>query len=96
MSIAFDLLAQVAVDAIEIEIALEHAGAALHVHPQRLVAADRRAVRRDQAGDQRGADLAAMHVGPVQPRRVVPGLLEVGGLERDQGAELGGVRDARG
>ena len=33
-----DLLAQVAVDAIEVEIALEHAGPALHVHPQRLVA----------------------------------------------------------
>ena len=51
------------------------------------------ALRRDQARDQGGADLAAMNVRPVQPRRVVPGLLEVGGLEGDQGAEFGGVRD---
>ena len=63
------------------------------VHPQRLVPADGRALRRDQAGDQRGADLAAMDVGPVQPGGVVPGLLEVGGLERDQGTELRGMGD---
>ena len=87
------LLAQVTVDAIEIEIAFEDAGPALHVHPQRLVAADRRALRCDQAGDQRRAHLAAMDVRTMQPRRVVPGLLEVGGLQGHQRTELGGMGD---
>src|SRR5262245_61710365 len=82
-----DLGAKVAVDAVEIEIALEHAGAALPIHPQRLVAGDVWALRRDQARDQRGADLPAVHVGPVEPGGVVPWRLEVGGLEPDQGAE---------
>ena len=62
VSIRCDLAAQVAVDAIEIEVALEHARAALLVGPQRLVARGFRALRSDQSGDQRGADLAAMNV----------------------------------
>ena len=50
-------------------------------------------MRGDQSRDQGGADFAAMHVRSMQPRSVVPGLLKVGGLERDQGAELPGVLD---
>src|SRR5437899_299833 len=37
---------------------------------------------------RRGAHLAAVDVGTVQPCRVVPGLLELGGLEPDQRAEF--------
>ena len=82
-----DLRPQIAVDAIEVEVALEHAGAALLVHPQRLVPRHVGALRRHQTRDQRRADFAAVHVGTIEPGGVVPGLLEVGRLQPDQRAE---------
>ena len=74
-----DPSAQIAIDAVKIEIALEDAGAALLVGPQCFHACTFRALRRDQAGHQRGADFAAMDVGAVQPAGVVPRRLKLGG-----------------
>src|SRR5882672_6543752 len=88
-----DPATQVAVDPVEIEVALEDAGTALFVGPQRLHPRRGRALRRNQAGDQRGADFAAMDVGAVEPRGVVPWRLEIGGLEPDQRTEFRGMID---
>src|SRR6202040_1756801 len=85
--------AEIAVDAVEMQVALEHAGTALHVHPERLPACDLRALRREEPRDQTGADLAAMDVGPMEPSRVVPRRLEIRGLETDERAELSGMSD---
>src|SRR5262249_13215781 len=74
---AGDLGAQSAVDPIEMEVSLEHAGTALLVHPECLVPRRLRTLRGDQPGDQRRADLPAMDVGTVEPGRVVPGCLEI-------------------
>src|ERR1700754_1035917 len=74
-----DTAAQIADHPVEIKVALEHARPALLVGPQRLPARSLRALRRDQPRDQRGADFAAMHVGPVEPGGVIPRRLEVGG-----------------
>ena len=76
---------------VEVEVAAEHAGTALEVGPEGFPAMRLRRLGRDEAGDHRGADLAAVHVGPVQPGRVVPRHLVVGRLEADQGAEPPGV-----
>ena len=67
VSIVLDPAAQIAVDPIEIKIALEDAGSALLVAPQRLGPRRLRALRRDQTRHQRGADFAAMNVGTVEP-----------------------------
>src|SRR5581483_8069045 len=80
-------------DAVEVQIALEDAGAALHVHPERLPARDIRTLRREQARDQPGADLAAVHVGAMEPVEVVPRRLKIRGFETDERAEFAGVRD---
>ena len=60
-----DLATQITVDAIEIEIAFENPRSAPFVGPQRFMRASLRALRRDQAGHQRGADFAAMDVGAI-------------------------------
>src|SRR3954452_20992271 len=51
-----DPAAQIAIDPIEIEVAFENARTALLVSPQRLGPRTGRALRRDQARYQRGAD----------------------------------------
>ena len=86
-----DAAADVAVDLVEIEIALEHAGTALHVVPQRFPALLVRRVGADQAGDDGGADFAAMHVRPVQEIQIVIGIDMRAGLQADDGAEAFGV-----
>src|ERR1700689_4628377 len=89
----FDAAAQVAIDPIEVKIALEHAWPALLVAPQCLPACDFRALRGDQAGHQRRPDFATMDVGPVEPGGVIPRRLKIGGLEPDQSAEFAHVSD---
>ena len=84
-------VAVVGVLAVEVQVAAEHARAALQIGPERLPAMDFRRLGRDEAGDHRGADLAAVDVRAVQPRRVVPRRLVVGRLDPDQGAEPPGV-----
>src|SRR5260370_5825331 len=86
-----DPAAQVAVDSIEIEVAFKYAGTALLVGPQRLGPRTGRALRRDQAGYQRGADFASMDIGAIEPCGVVPWRLEIGGLEPDQRTEFRGM-----
>src|SRR3981081_1786411 len=54
-----DPAAQVAIDAIEVQIALEDARTALLVGPQRFVSRDFGPLRRDQAGHPRRAAFAA-------------------------------------
>src|SRR5260370_23912641 len=61
-----DPAANVAVDLVEIEVAFENAGSALHVMPQRLPALLVGRIGTDQPGDDGGGDLAAMYVAPVQ------------------------------
>src|SRR5436309_1865559 len=53
--------AQIAVDAIKIQIPLEDAGAALLVTPQRFATRCIRSLRRDQSRYQRRANLAAVN-----------------------------------
>src|ERR1700709_64212 len=79
---------QVAVDPIEVEVAFEHAGSALHIMPERLAPPCVGPAGRDEPRNKGRADLTAMDIWPVQPARIVPGRLEVGRLETDQGAEL--------
>src|SRR5206468_6272910 len=88
-----DPAAQIAIHPVKIKVALEHARPTLLVSPQRLAARGIGALWRNEPGDQRGADFAAMHVGTVEPGGVVPRRLEVGGLEPNQRAEFGGVVD---
>ena len=83
-----ELVGDVAVDHVEIEIALEHAGAALHVVPQRFPAAVIGRGRRDQPRHDAGGHFAAVHVGAVQPARVVIGIDLGRGFEPDDGAEF--------
>ena len=68
---AVEFAAHIAVDAVKVQIAFEHAGAALHVVPQRFPALGLGRLRRDETGHGAGRDLAAMHVRAVQPARVV-------------------------
>ena len=84
-------VAVVGILAVEVEVAFEDPRPALHVAPQGLPAVLVRRLRRHQAGDHGGADLAAMDVAAVQPARVVPGGLMVGAFDADQGAEPVGV-----
>lgn len=73
------------------QVAAEHAGAALHVVPQRLPPFGLGALRRHQAGDDGSTDLAAMHVRPVRPAHVVV-WHDVGrGLQADHAAERAGM-----
>src|SRR3954452_5625502 len=90
-----DASTQIAVDPIEIEIALEYARAALLVSPQCLAPRRIRALRSDQAGHQGGADFATMNVRPVQPFSIVPGRLEVRCLQSNQRPEFGRVIDGK-
>src|SRR5262245_24964793 len=55
-----DLSPEIAVDPVEIEVSLEHPRPALLVRPQRLGPGTGWALRRHQAGHQRGADFPAM------------------------------------
>src|ERR1700730_4934660 len=87
--------AQIAVNPVEIQIALEDAGPTLLVAPQRFPPRGVRALRRDQARDQRRADFAAVNIGTVQPGGVVPWRLKVGGFEPDQRLESGGMVDSK-
>ena len=82
-----DAGAHVAVGGIEMEVALEHAGAALHVVPDRLPAVGLGRGRGDQAGDHGPAHLAAVHVRAMQPVEVVVGVGVGAGLQADEGAE---------
>ena len=79
--------AHVAVGGVEVEVALEHAGAALHVVPDRLPAVGLGRGRGDQARDHAAAHLAAVHVRAVQPVEVVVGIGVGAGLQPDEGAE---------
>src|SRR6516162_11805520 len=69
-----DAASDVAIDLVEIKITLEHAWPALHVVPERLPAALLRCVGSDQSGNDGGADLAAMHIRPMQEIQVVIGI----------------------
>ena len=80
-------VADVAVDLVEIEVALENPGAALHVMPQRFPAFAVRRVGSDQARDDGAADFAAMHVRPVQEVEIVIGIDMGAGLQADHGAK---------
>ena len=89
---AFDVdlvepVANVAVECVEIEVALEHAWAALHVVPECFPAFGGGHRWRDQAGDHAGADHSAMHVGPVEPGQIVISLCVGRRLQSDQGAK---------
>src|SRR4051812_728841 len=66
-----ELARDVAIDHVEVQVALEHAGPALHVVPQRFPAAFLRRGRCNQARHDAGRDLAAVHVGPMQPAHIV-------------------------
>ena len=91
MSICGDAAADIAVELVEIQIAFEHAGAALHVMPQRFPALVVGRIGSDQAGDDGGADFAAMDVGTVQEIQVVIGIDMRAGLQADDGAETLGM-----
>ena len=84
---AVDLAAQITVDAIEVQVTLEHAGAAGLIHPERLVTAGSGTLRRHHTGHECRANFAAVHIGAMQPFRVVPGLLVIGRLQADKRAE---------
>ena len=86
-----DAAADVAIELVEIQIALEDAGAALHVVPDRFPALAIRRIRPDQAGDDGAGDLTAMHVRPVQEIEIVIGIDMRAGLQADDGAEAFGV-----
>ena len=90
-SISSIFAADVAVDLVEMQVALEHAGAAHQVVPQRFPAVVVRRGRRHQPGHHAGRDLAAMHVRPVQPLDVVIGRDVGGAFQPDDGAEFLGV-----
>src|SRR5713226_2672526 len=59
--------AEIAIDAVEVQVTLEHAGTTLHVHPECLPARDLGALRREQSRDQPRADLAAIDIGAMEP-----------------------------
>lgn len=79
---------QVGVHPVEIEVPPKYAGTALHVLPEGLMAVLVGALRGDQAGYQGSTDFAPMHIAPMKPACVIPGLLEVGGFEADQGSKF--------
>ena len=83
--------AHVAVGGVEVQVAFEHAGAALHVVPDRLPAVGLGRRRGDEPRDHAAAHLAAVHVRAVQPVEVVIGLGMRAGLQPDQGAETRGM-----
>src|SRR5205807_9893145 len=65
------LARNVAIGHVEVQVALEHAGPALHVVPQRFPAAFGGRGRRDKPRDDASRYFAAVHVGPVQPAHIV-------------------------
>ena len=73
------------------QVAFEHARAALHVVPDGLPAVGLRGSRSDQAGDHGAAHLPAVHVGAVQPVEIVIGLGVGTRLQADEGAEARGM-----
>ena len=86
----------VAVELVEIQIAFENAGAALHVMPQRFPALVVGRVGAHQSGNDGCGDFPAMDVGTVQEIQVVIGIDMGAGLQADDRAEAIGVleRDA--
>src|SRR5690349_12967098 len=86
-----DAAANVTVDHVKVEVALEHSGTALHVVPERFPSLFRRDDRRDQAGNHAGANHAAMYVGPVEPGQIIIRLGVRCGFESDQRAEALGM-----
>src|SRR5690606_15096956 len=76
-----NFIANIAFGPIEIEIALEHAGATLLVIPERLLNTFGRTLGSHHTRDNRRADLAAMHIGTVHPRAVVPRLVIIRALD---------------
>ena len=73
------------------QVALEHAGPALQVMPQRFPAVVVRRGRSDQPRDHAGRHLAAVHVAAMQPVHVVIRRDIRRGLKPDDGTEALGV-----
>ena len=85
------LVADVAVHLVEMQVALEHAGPALQVVPQRFPAVVVGRGRRDQPRHHAGRHLAAVHVAAMQPVHVVIRRDMRRGLQPDDGAEALGM-----
>jgi len=84
---AVELATQIAVNAVKVQIAFEHAGATLHIMPQRFPTLGLGRLWRYEAGYGPGRDLAAMHVWSVQPARVVVRIDMRRAFEADQRPE---------
>src|SRR5262249_6124814 len=82
-----DTITDVPIDHVEVEIAFEHAGSALHVVPQCLPALGGGRGWRKEARHDAGANHAAVHVGPIEPGKIVVGIGMRRSFEADKGAE---------
>ena len=82
-----DPLAEVAVDLVEVEVAGEDAGSALHVMPDRLPAVLVGAERRHEPVGDRAARLSAVHLRVVEPGGLVVALDVGGRLQADERAQ---------